>query len=122
MMRVKKSEALFLVDLVRSGLRGEAPSGVPSRIDWNRLFDLAAWNSVTGLTWRSVRLVEEVPDDAREKWENSARVTALRKTLYDVEREQVIAELTRRGVSVMPVKGAVIADLYPDAGMRSMAD
>ena len=122
MMRVKKTEALFLVDLVRSGLRGEAPSGVPSRIDWNRLFDLAAWNSVTGLTWRSVRLVEEVPDDAREKWENSARVTALRKTLYDVEREQVIAELTRRGVSVMPVKGAVIADLYPDAGMRSMAD
>lgn len=122
MMRVKKTEALFLVDLVCSGLRGEAPSGVPSRIDWNRLFDLAAWNSVTGLTWRSVRLVEEVPDDAREKWENSARVTALRKTLYDVEREQVIAELTRRGVSVMPVKGAVIADLYPDAGMRSMAD
>ena len=52
-----------------------------------------------------------------------AKNRAIRKNIIlDVEREGVINELEEAGIWYMPLKGAILKDLYPQIGMRQMAD
>ena len=48
---------------------------------------------------------------------------AVRKNvMLDVERTAIFAELERRGIWYMPLKGSIMKELYPENGMREMAD
>ena len=48
---------------------------------------------------------------------------AVRKNiLLDVERTAILTELERRGIWYMPLKGSILKELYPENGMREMAD
>ena len=48
---------------------------------------------------------------------------AVRKNvMLDVERTAIFAELERRGIWYMPLKGSILKELYPENGMREMAD
>ena len=52
-----------------------------------------------------------------------AKNKAIRKNIIlDVERESVLNELEKAGIWYMPLKGAVLKDMYPQIGMREMAD
>ena len=52
-----------------------------------------------------------------------AKAKAIRKTvLIDQEREEVCKAFDEAGIWYMPLKGAVMKDLYPSIGMRQMAD
>lgn len=52
-----------------------------------------------------------------------AKNKAVRKVVYfDIEREKLLAELERQGIWYMPLKGSVLKMLYPETGMREMAD
>lgn len=121
-LRVKTRLALELTTLVVCGLDDKNPHlELPAR-QWRKLFELAGWNSVTGLTWHAAKLCPSLPDDLRIIWEESARATELRSVVYSAEREVIIDALLDSGISVVPLKGAVMAARYPAADMRSMAD
>lgn len=48
---------------------------------------------------------------------------AVRKNIYlDTERTAIISSFEEHGIWYMPLKGAVMKDLYPETGMREMAD
>lgn len=48
---------------------------------------------------------------------------ALKATiLFDVKRKETLETLERAGIWYMPVKGAVLKDLYPRYGVREMSD
>ena len=48
---------------------------------------------------------------------------AVRKNvMLDVERTAIFAELERRGIWYMPLKGSILKELYPENGMREMSD
>ena len=52
-----------------------------------------------------------------------AKNKAVRKVVYfDIEREKLFAEFERQGIWYMPLKGSVLKSLYPETGMREMAD
>lgn len=120
-MSRKDTEPLYLVHLMVRGLRGGVPERAPSSIDWNRLFELVAWNSLSGLTWHVVKQ-EALPAPIAEKWRFAAEASAIRQLHFEAEREILINALTDIGLSVMPIKGATYIDLYPTQGMRSMLD
>ncbi len=117
-----RTERLYLSHLAVRGLRDRTPENPPDEMDWRSLFELAGWNSLTGLTWHAVKRCPAVPDDVRREWEQSAVSTAIRRVMYETERELVVSALQDAGISVLPLKGASIAALYPADDMRSMAD
>ncbi|MBQ4312285.1 MAG: nucleotidyltransferase family protein [Oscillospiraceae bacterium] len=45
-----------------------------------------------------------------------------RKIIFDMAYAQIKAELEKAGIWYMPLKGTVLQDFYPKAGMREMAD
>ena len=48
---------------------------------------------------------------------------AVRKNiLLDVERTAIFEEFERNGIWYMPLKGSILKELYPENGMREMAD
>ena len=42
--------------------------------------------------------------------------------LLDVDRKKVLGELEKAGIWYMPMKGAILKDMYPRLGMRQMSD
>ena len=57
-----------------------------------------------------------------EGMERDCDMTLYRCVSYGIEREAVLAALADRGLSWLPLKGALLVDLYPSPHMRSMAD
>ena len=48
---------------------------------------------------------------------------AVRKNvILDVERTAIFEEFERKGIWYMPLKGSILKELYPENGMREMAD
>ena len=48
---------------------------------------------------------------------------AVRKNiLFDSEREAITAEMEKQGIWYLPLKGAILKELYPQIGMREMSD
>ena len=119
---MKKTESLYLTYLMACGLRDLTPKEPPARINWQNLYELAGWNSITGLTWHAAQRCSSLPENVRVAWRQSAFDTELRRIMYDAEREEITKALLNSGISVLPLKGASIASLYPAADMRSMAD
>ncbi len=52
-----------------------------------------------------------------------ARAMSVRKNiLLDTEREVILAHLEEKGIWYMPLKGAILKDMYPKLGLRQMSD
>ena len=100
--------------------RRRAPQASP-RV-WARAWQLVRSNSVEGLTWAAARHRPDLPRALRDPWSAAADETLWRCLQFDIARERVVAALTARGFELLPLKGAVVAPLYPDPSMRSMVD
>lgn len=112
----------YLLHLVDCGLHGKPAQPLPKGVTWGRVHALAKSQSVEGVSWFGARTRCDMPDDLLGKWEVEAQETLFRRVRFDAEREQIFAALNAAGISVLPMKGAVIADYYPSPEMRSMAD
>ena len=64
----------------------------------------------------------EAADVANEEF-TQAKARAIRKiVLMDAEKKAVLSRLEDAGIWYLPLKGAVLKDLYPAIGMRQMSD
>lgn len=113
---------LYVAHLAACGLVGILPEEPHASCNWEKIYYLAGWNSITGLTWHAARRLTSLPGKLREQWEQSANQTAMRRLQYEAEREAIIDALLERGVSVAKLKGASLERLYPHYDMRSVAD
>ena len=135
----------YLVALLRSVLLDIEPPEKPANVSWNAVYTLAKRHTVDTMAYEAVRrLVEgaEAKSAAEgvslESAENSASelpsaqlLTAwshrkdanVAKNLVQVsERDKLVRLLTEDGIDVLPLKGSVLIDLYPDPSWRQMAD
>ncbi|MBP3205553.1 MAG: nucleotidyltransferase family protein [Lachnospiraceae bacterium] len=52
-----------------------------------------------------------------------AKAKAIRKNiLFDAERGRILERMEQNGIWYMPLKGAILKELYPGMGLRQMAD
>ncbi len=57
-----------------------------------------------------------------KKW-LEAKGKAIRKNmLFDVERNQITSFMDKQGIKYLPLKGIILKEYYPKAGMRQMSD
>ena len=116
------AESLYLLHLLARGLRDEVPDDLPQEVSWGRILELSSANRVDGLAWHSIRRATGLPEDVARIMEKRAGATALRRIQYDAERELIAEALSSAGLSLMPMKGAAFAHLYPDLDMRAVGD
>lgn len=115
-----------LIYLVACALHNTAPEeAVTAGMDFDALYSLAQNHSLAAIACMGLEkgnaLSHCSPELAR-KW-REAKEKAIRKNLIlDSERQKLLSELEKNGIWYMPLKGAVLKDLYPKLGMREMAD
>lgn len=97
-----------------------------SETDSDRLFSLAHMHGVSAMA--SISLMSQEDHDIiftgqnLEKWQKAANAALKRRALFDMERSSLLSDLEDLGIWYCPLKGIIIQDLYPEYGMREMAD
>ena len=87
-------------------------------MDLEKLYRLAKFHSVRGAVCIALKRA-----GVQDKQFDQAYKKAVRKNIYlDMERNAIIADFEKQGIWYMPLKGSVLKDLYPENGMRQMAD
>ena len=114
-----RSAILDLVYLASCAVNGHTPDAVRvSQMDLTALYHAADHHLLTGITamaLESVGIKNEAFTQAKGK--------AIRKVAaFDIERPAVLAKLEEAGIWYVPLKGAVLKELYPRMGMRQMSD
>lgn len=115
--------SLYLCALMRAALSGEKAKEKPESVSWEDVFTLAANNSVDGLCFLGLSgLLSPPPGELSDKWKQTYDIALYRYLGFEEERHQIEKMLEDHGISVLPLKGILLAEYYPMPGMRSMAD
>ena len=87
-------------------------------MDLERLYRLAKFHTVRGAVCIALKRA-----GVQDKQFDQAYKKAVRKNIYlDMERTAILSDFEQQGIWYMPLKGSVLKDLYPENGMREMAD
>ena len=114
-----KQSAYYLIYLIRCVLHNRIPA--KEKLDKMNLSGVLAVAKMHSLAAIAAYALESagIYNNAFAK----AKYKAIRKNIIlDVERESVLNELEKSGIWYMPLKGSVLKDMYPQIGMREMAD
>ena len=100
-------------------LGGKAQPSKIEQIDLDALFQFCKRHSLTAMVCIALQRSGIEPD---EKWTEELAKSIRKNMLLDAERERVFREFEKNGIWYMPLKGVLMKDYYPAAGMRQMAD
>ena len=108
-----------LIYLLSCAVNGITPDTARVQdMDLEKLYRLAKFHSV-----RAAVRISLSRAGAQVKQFDQAYKKAVRKNIYlDMERNAIITDFEQQGIWYMPLKGSVLKDLYPENGMREMAD
>lgn len=113
----------YLICLIKGALNETDAGAKPENISWKDIYKIAQKNGVEGISYCGLKNLSEFPEDEIvSSWEQGFQMTCYRKLRFDVEREQILQEMSASGLSFLPLKGILVASYYPKIGMRSMAD
>ena len=116
-----------MIYLATCALRNVIPEDeVMEAMDFNMVYHLAKNQTMTAVTFYGLELwpgaKKAVEPELWAKWKDM-RDKAIRKNmLFDMEREKLFSFMEEAGIWYMPLKGSVMKELYPQMGMRQMAD
>ena len=116
-----------LLYLLNCAVNDRVMEELPPEVDFEELYKLSKSHSVAAMVSYALDKggylkTECMTQELIQKWA-SARIGAIRKNLmFDAERKEIFRHLEEIGCWYMPLKGVVLKEMYPDVGMREMAD
>lgn len=116
-----------MIYLAACALQNVVPADeVMEAMAFERVYRLAKSQTMAAVTFYGLELWDKaktaVAPELFSKWKE-ARDKAIRKNLlFDIEREKLFFFLEKTGIWYSPLKGAIMKELYPQPGMRQMAD
>lgn len=113
---------VHVMHLIGCALNGRVARPLPEGTTWEQVHALAKRNSVEAMVFLGAQSCADIPVDLRKQWEDETQMTLYRRLQFDAAREQVFAAMDEVGLSYLPMKGTILAPLYPSPEMRSMAD
>ena len=87
-------------------------------MDLEQLYRLAKAHTLRAAVFIALRSAGVQDSNFHQAYNKAVR----KNILLDVERTAILTELERRGIWYMPLKGSILKELYPENGMREMAD
>ena len=115
-----KQAAYNLRYLAACAVNGIAPEKeIVEAMDMAALYKMSRSHSLSALT---AAAISAAGVELSAKWQ-SARDMSLRKSiLFDTERAKLLDFMEQSGIWYLPLKGVFLKDMYPQLGMREMAD
>lgn len=118
-----RQEAEYLLHLIRCALYKKIPEKKPVDCSWESLWNLARRNNVENTISPAIQLYPyEIPEEIAVQWKRAIHITLNRILQFAVERERIIEQMEKRGISCMPLKGCLMTEYYSVPGMRWMCD
>ena len=104
-------------------LIGQSVDLSTNSVEWAMLQENASSEGITGLLYRSLQHNHSVPLDVLVSMEIAYRSTQRRNIILLDELRRMLILLTKAGIPVIVLKGAVLSELiYGDIGLRPMFD
>ena len=91
-------------------------------IDWNLLYDFAAFHSVTEMAAYKIAEINSVPQEIKKRFSGALDISIARDTNQEYMVSQMLDEFEKKGIECMPLKGYILKHMYPAPEMRSMCD
>ena len=117
--REYKQNAYYVMYLIRCALGGKVPAkNKLDKMDLSGVFAVAKGHLLAALVAYALESAGIFDKDFEEEKFKSIR----KNIILDTDRANVTAELEKAGIWYMPLKGSITKELYPQLGMRQMAD
>ncbi|MGN0600694.1 MAG: nucleotidyltransferase family protein [Oscillospiraceae bacterium] len=115
-----KTSAYDMLYLSTCAIRGRSPDRERiQQMNDDDLYAICRFHSLTALV---ACALESAGITLSDKW-REVKAKAIRKNiLLDTERAKILEYFEQNGIWYIPLKGIIIKDMYPKAGMRQMAD
>ena len=107
-----------IVYLCKCAVDGEKPDVQRIRSSMEELYETAEEHMLTS----AVGMALESSGIRKENFTKAIAQAQRKNALLDADRIKVLAALEEAGIWYMPLKGAILKDMYPKYGMRQMAD
>lgn len=122
MIRNTTAEGTF-INLVRSVLNNEKPAPLPEGVTAEELYELGCRQHMATMILCGLNMIE--PRPASENWGRYITLLSagcMNSEIQMQEYRRLVEYLCANGVRIIPLKGCVINELYPSAGLRTMCD
>ena len=115
-MNKSAKDLIYLLSCAVNGITPDKAS--VQAMDLEQLYQLAKAHSLRAAVYIALRSADAKDVNFQQAYNKAVR----KNVLLDMERTAIFAEMEHRGIWYMPLKGSVLKDLYPENGMREMAD
>ncbi len=115
-MNKSAKDLIYLLSCAVNGITPDKASVQAMNLE--QLYQLAKAHSLRAAVYIALRSADAKDVNFQQAYNKAVR----KNVLLDVERTAIFAEMEHRGIWYMPLKGSVLKDLYPENGMREMAD
>lgn len=113
----------YLLRMIKSALNKTQPDEKPSNVKFEDVFDFARFHNVANIAYYSVERLKEPPMPVLlSQWKEVRDKAIVREIIQNNEISVIIHSLSNASIAVLPLKGAVIKNMYPSADMRVSAD
>ena len=115
-----QKELLAMIYLAGCGVSGVVPDkDYGNELDMAVLYKVSESHFLTaavGLALKSAGI------KLSDEWEQAVSKAVRKNVLFDIERAKLLSFMEQRGIWYLTLKGIVLKDYYPAAGMRQMSD
>ncbi|MBQ8254428.1 MAG: nucleotidyltransferase family protein [Clostridia bacterium] len=126
--KIKKIDAacdmLRLCALALTGRGGDKVNR--STVSLYGIYHVSAYNGLAALVSEGIDKlgVERTEENAPvlDAFAQTRAMSIRKNILLDAERETILSHLEEKGIWYMPLKGAILKDMYPKLGLRQMSD
>ena len=99
------------------------PPEKPANVSWSAVYTLAKRHTVDTMAYEAVRRLTNLPpNNLLTAWSHRKDANVAKNLVQISERDKLVRLLTEDGIDVLPLKGSVLIDMYPNPSWRQMAD
>ena len=120
----RETALLFLLSRFEPGASVfEKAQTLNPSVHWDSFFSLASEQGVSGLVYKNLSKMQNVPEEVLARFQNAYRSILRNNILLAAETDRLIDLLAARGIEVIPLKGTVTAELiFGDLGLYPSGD
>ncbi len=113
----------YLILLISSVINGSSPENAPESVDFGAVYSIAKGHRVLELLAAAVDGLEKKPSDEIMASLKKAKLHgALRASFQEDVLTKMLDACAENGIDILPLKGAVMRELYPHSSLRNMCD
>lgn len=122
-MDIKKNTSDYLIELLNSTVNELKPKEKPEDVNWEDIRNLAVYHKVDEMVFHAVSKLGKKPEgEEASRWFGQHEKSQVVNMIQVGEAEAIIEEATSCGIDILPLKGAVLRELYPKPEFRQMGD